>query len=172
MFCLKGGSHKVGYFINCTVVFCRHMSNAMKIMLKKRYKQRKLRQEQNGHKILQVMLLGLEVSSCTCSTKKETVIHVVCGQHILLRRDNLAETLFVSNISVTMLTFSCTGHFFGLVVFLILWLLYIPDDEDDLQEDLSSLTEKANIDSLRLSKFLQRASQVSSTLFLPLQYSM
>ncbi|XP_078377920.1 cytoplasmic dynein 2 intermediate chain 1-like isoform X2 [Oculina patagonica] len=33
------------------------------------------------------------------------------------------------------------------------------DDEDDLQEDLSSLTEKANIDSLRLSKFLQRASQ-------------
>ncbi|XP_020612884.1 WD repeat-containing protein 60-like, partial [Orbicella faveolata] len=35
------------------------------------------------------------------------------------------------------------------------------DDEDDLQEDLSSLTEKANIDSLRLSKFLQRATQVS-----------
>lgn len=33
------------------------------------------------------------------------------------------------------------------------------DDEDDLQEDLSSLTEKANIDSLRLSKFLQRAAQ-------------
>ncbi|KAJ7386827.1 hypothetical protein OS493_006857 [Desmophyllum pertusum] len=33
------------------------------------------------------------------------------------------------------------------------------DDEDDLQEDLSSLTEKANIDSLRLSKFLQRATQ-------------
>lgn len=33
------------------------------------------------------------------------------------------------------------------------------DDEDDLREDLSSLTEKANIDSLRLSKFLQRAAQ-------------
>ena len=29
-----------------------------------------------------------------------------------------------------------------------------------MQEDLSSLTEKANIDSLRLSKFLQRAAQV------------
>ena len=36
----------------------------------------------------------------------------------------------------------------------------LSDDEDDLQEDLSSLTEKANIDSLRLSKFLQRAAQV------------
>lgn len=39
------------------------MSNVMKIIWKKRYKQRKLRQERNGHKILQVMLLVLEVSS-------------------------------------------------------------------------------------------------------------
>ena len=38
------------------------------------------------------------------------------------------------------------------------------DDEDDLQEDLCSLTEKANIDSLRLSKFLQRAAQVGEQL--------
>ena len=37
----------------------------------------------------------------------------------------------------------------------------LSDDEDDLQEDLSSLTGKANVDSLRLSKFLQRAAQVS-----------
>ena len=33
-----------------------------------------------------------------------------------------------------------------------------------MQEDLSSLTEKANIDSLRLSKFLQRAAQVGGQL--------
>lgn len=33
------------------------------------------------------------------------------------------------------------------------------DEEDDQGEDLSTLAEKANIDSLRLSKFLQRAAQ-------------
>jgi len=33
------------------------------------------------------------------------------------------------------------------------------DDEDDSQEDFSSLTEKANIDSIRLASFLQRATQ-------------
>lgn len=52
----------------------------------------------------------------------------------------------------------------GTVGDLLSMLLLIPDDEDDLQEDLSSLTEKANIDSLRLSKFLQRATQVCSIL--------
>ncbi|CAH3154809.1 unnamed protein product [Pocillopora meandrina] len=33
------------------------------------------------------------------------------------------------------------------------------DEEDDQEKDLSTLAEKANIDSLRLSKFLQRAAQ-------------
>ena len=37
---------------------------------------------------------------------------------------------------------------------------FVADDKDDSKDDLSSLTEKANIDSLRLSKFIQRAAQV------------
>ena len=45
----------------------------------------------------------------------------------------------------------------------------ISDEEDDLQDDLSSLTEKANVDSLRLSKFLQRATQVCSAILLEKQ---
>ena len=53
----------INFYIDCSAVLGRLMCNVMKIIWKKRYKQKKLRQERNGHKILQVMLLVLEVSS-------------------------------------------------------------------------------------------------------------
>lgn len=51
------------------------------------------------------------------------------------------------------------GSLFFFYTFLLPVLI---DDDDDSQENFSSLTEKANIDSIRLASFLQRATQVVS----------
>ena len=98
----------IDFCINCTVVLCRLMSNVMKIIWKKRYKQRKLRRERNGHKILQVMLLVLEVNSNDTCTVVSSAIGTVCIKHVqplpwggpIAKRPLLSVCLFVHKRAV------------------------------------------------------------------------
>lgn len=109
---------------------------------------------------------------CSCDTCSSLFLNSLKQRNLRLVIDNYLNSLALKHGIVARMNTSCQRNANALIQFReeklrLALLCSISDEEDDLQDDLSSLTEKANVDSLRLSKFLQRATQVCSTILLP-----